>query len=271
VIRVTDAELVVPDKLKEAVSFIHGNPSFVLSGDNVKKVESIWKEKTFRKIWEENRKYFHNSHLDYFIENLARITSDDYVPTNQDIVRSRQFTIGASTTTFYYQNFWWKIIDVGGQIPERRKWSNIVRENAIKGLVYFVALDEYNVYSQEEKGKTNMQVSLKVWSDVVSGEEFSGMFLLFLNKMDNFEEIISNNYDDFKKVYTKYKGGETPEECANFIKDMFIKRAVKTGKEEKNLFAHFTCAIDGDKIAVTWRSLYEYIVSKRMNMAGFEL
>jgi len=208
-----------------------------------------------------------------FLENIQRISSDEYMPTNQDIVRSRQFTIGASTTTFFTQHYWWKIVDVGGQIPERKKWTAIVNEINLNGLIYFVAMDGFDIESVEETGKNCMEVSLRVWGEVMGAEEFKNkMTLLFLNKMDSFEEKMETGFDNFKKVFGKYQGTSSVEETSNYVKDLFVKKAVKSGQEGRNIFAHFTCAIDGEKVGTTWKCLYEYILTKNIDGGGlFEM
>jgi len=155
-------------------------------------IKQLWNDKAVSKLWTNSKNSMHNAHLDYYLDNIDRISSDSFDPTNEDIVRCRQYTIGASTTTFYFQKFWWKLIDVGGQTPERAKWSAIVSENDIAGIIFFVSLDEFDVESTEEKGKTKLELSLKIWSEVAGSGDFAkDCNLLLFNKKDVFEEAIA--------------------------------------------------------------------------------
>jgi len=239
-------------------------------------IKTLWGDKSVVKVWNDNKNSMHNAHLDYYLSHIDRISSEEYDPTNEDIVRCRQYTIGASTTTFYYQKYWWKLIDVGGQTPERAKWTAIVSENNISGLLYFVALDEFDVESPEEKGKTKLELSLKIWGEVCGGGDFGDgqCNLLFFNKIDVFQEAIEDKkkYKAFKKRYPDYEGKQDAEEVQNYIKDKFLEEAKSHNlKIEENFFINFTCAIDTDKMQFAWKSVNEWVVNKRLKGGGFEL
>jgi len=277
ILLLVDNENNVSDKNLEAVNYIKQNPSFQLSHDNIEMVKNLWKDKVVSKVWEKHKISMHNAHLDYYLSNIDRITSEGYIPSNEDIARCRQYTIGASITTFNSQKLWWKLIDVGGQVPERLKWKAIVNENDISGLIYFVAIDEFDVES-EEKGKTKLDLSLKIWGDDVCG---SGDFgngkcnLLFFNKMDVFEEAIidKKKFKAFKKWHPDYEGNKDVEEVQKYIKDKFVDVA-KTHDivEGQSLYVNFTCAIDTNKMEFAWKSIKDWVLEKRIKKGGmFEM
>jgi len=58
----------------------------------------------------------------YFMENLARIASPSYVPTTDDILRCRIKTLGVHEVEFQANGLEFRLVDVGGQRTERRKW-----------------------------------------------------------------------------------------------------------------------------------------------------
>jgi hypothetical protein len=58
----------------------------------------------------------------YFVDNAARICSEEYIPTTQDIVHSRATTCGIVEEKFAFKNSFFRLIDVGGQRSERMKW-----------------------------------------------------------------------------------------------------------------------------------------------------
>jgi hypothetical protein len=62
------------------------------------------------------------------------------------------------------QKFLWTLVDVGGQRVERRKW--IHSQQGLNGVLYFAALDDYDVPSDESEDQTRMKDSLDVWSEV---------------------------------------------------------------------------------------------------------
>jgi hypothetical protein len=62
------------------------------------------------------------------------------------------------------EKYQWVIIDVGGQKVERRKWIHSLQN--LTALIYFVAMDEYDIQSDDEPGKTKMEESLGIWEEV---------------------------------------------------------------------------------------------------------
>ena len=60
---------------------------------------------------------------DSLFENLDRICSDKYVPTVVDVIRTRTKTIGITDMKFDVgDGKQLRLVDVGGQRNERRKW-----------------------------------------------------------------------------------------------------------------------------------------------------
>jgi len=92
---------------------------------------------------------------------------------------------------FILKKLWWRFVDVGGHVPERRKWEAIIENvHSIDVLIYFAALDDFLIDS-EEKGKTQMDMSIKIWEESLNDQALSTRksTILFLNKMDLFEEL----------------------------------------------------------------------------------
>ncbi len=58
----------------------------------------------------------------YYFSELARIGKPDWIPTDQDILRSRQRTTGIVETDFTVDGINFRLVDVGGQRTERKKW-----------------------------------------------------------------------------------------------------------------------------------------------------
>lgn len=94
-----------------------------------------------------------------YLDDLDRITAEGYVPTQQDVLRVRVPTTGIneypftiSRVVFRYlgitiniafpYNLHFRMVDVGGQRSERRKWIHCF-EN-VTSVMFLVALSEYD-------------------------------------------------------------------------------------------------------------------------------
>jgi len=101
------------------------------------------------------------------------------------------------------------LIDVGGQFSERQKWESFFEDHLPNAIIFFLAIDEYNVPNTELKTdylKTKFELSLDVFRKYMCGNEVAGYKLcriVFLNKVDIFEEKIktTENLLNLKKIW----------------------------------------------------------------------
>jgi len=206
--------------------------------------------------------------MEYLMDNLDRFVAPTFIPSNEDILYARQRTTGTQTTTFITERYKWTLIDVGGQKPERQKWLDVIKEG-VDCMIFFAALDEYNMESSEEKNKTKMEISLEVFSEVMNAEETQNVCtLIFLNKIDLFKKKIENDdsFKDFQKIYPNYKGEADVNKATDYIKSLFIEQ-VPEGSDQENLYVHTTCALDTRAMNTVFDSVKDYIWKKRMEDA----
>jgi hypothetical protein len=80
----------------------------------------------------------------YFFEDVHRISRRGYVPSQQDILRCRERTIGIQKEVLHLDldgmNAEFDIYDVGGQRGERNKWVQVFRD--VHAVLFLVAISE---------------------------------------------------------------------------------------------------------------------------------
>jgi guanine nucleotide-binding protein subunit alpha len=84
-----------------------------------------------------------------FCDDLERIWDHHYVPTDQDLLRSRLRTTGITETIFDLGQLTYRMFDVGGQRSERKKWIHCF-EN-VNCLLFLVAISGYDQCLVEDK------------------------------------------------------------------------------------------------------------------------
>jgi len=72
-----------------------------LTPDLLDRLVALWKDPTIQEVVEKHQEQLTITHLPYFFENVTRITQADYKPTDEDILRCRQRTAGASSASVY--------------------------------------------------------------------------------------------------------------------------------------------------------------------------
>jgi len=232
------------------------------------KVKVLWEDPAIQRTWKAAPGFqLQMNHMDYLMEHLDRISTPDYVPTNEDVLRARQRTTGEQTTSFIIDKTGWDLIDVGGQRPERAKWEQIIAaKESVNAIIFFGALDEFNMASSEIVGKTKMEISIQVFHEILSSETIKNKaitLLLFLNKIDLLTAKLNNEDDKkvFQGLFPKYDG--TIISACDCIKEKFIGEHL-----EPQIYSHYTCALDTTLMGTVFKAVRQTIFDNRLSSSG---
>lgn len=200
-----------------------------------------------------------------------------YLPTDQDILRSRVKTTGITETMFKVGELTYRLFDVGGQRSERKKWIHCF-EN-VTALVFLVSLSEYDQMLYEDESVVCLL--LYSWRDCWSDEKLEPyargpypfrldlqfqmvcqdvncMFclsiatsftkmnsqILFLNKIDLFAEKLPHS--PLGDYFEDYTGGDNYDSACEYLLHRFV--SLNQNAATKQIYAHYTCATDTNQI-----------------------
>jgi len=122
----------------------------------------------------------------YFFNEVLRIGTPKYLPTETDVLRARAKTVGIKETRFNMGQLSIHMFDVGGQRSERRKWIHCFE--SVTSIIFCTALSEYDQVLLEEKNQNRMTESLALFESVINSRWFlRTSIILFLNKIDVFK------------------------------------------------------------------------------------
>jgi len=191
-----------------------------------------------------------------------RMGAKDYIPTDQDILRSRVKTTGITEITFPVQDLVYKVFDVGGQRSERRKWIHCF-EN-LNAVVFMVSLSEYDQVLREDESVNRMQESLVLFDSICNSRWFvRTSMILFLNKMDLLADKISRS--PLELYLTDYDGPNTYEAAVSYFRGTFIK----CNREAKTIYTHVTCATDTRQIKFVLKAMLDILIKESLRNIGF--
>jgi guanine nucleotide-binding protein G(i) subunit alpha len=86
-------------------------------------IQQLWQDRGVQEVYSRKREIQLNDSSFYYFNNINTIGREDYLPSDQDILRSRVKSTGITETTFRIGELVYKLFDVGGQRSERKKWS----------------------------------------------------------------------------------------------------------------------------------------------------
>lgn len=121
----------------------------MLAPDIADAVRGLWVDPGVKEAVSRSREFQLNDSAVYYFNSMDRMSSPSYLPTDQDILRSRVKTTGITETTFKVGELTYKLFDVGGQRSERKKWIHCF-EN-VTALVFLVSLSEYDQMLYEDE------------------------------------------------------------------------------------------------------------------------
>ncbi|XP_072310821.1 guanine nucleotide-binding protein G(q) subunit alpha-like [Eucyclogobius newberryi] len=209
----------------------------------VEAIAKVWNDHGVQMCYERRREFQISDNAKYFLSDLGRISAHSYIPTIQDVLRVRVPTTGITEYLFDFPPAIFRMVDVGGQRSERRKWIHCF-EN-VTSIVFLAALNEYDQHLYENENDNRLQESVALFQTVLSYPWFvESSTILFLNKTDLLEEKIAQSH--LTTYFPEYRGPScNAEEAKKFIRQMFVDRH---RSRIKPLYTHYTCATDTGNI-----------------------
>jgi len=166
-------------------------------------VKTLWKDPGIQELYSKANEYQLIDSADYFISSIDRIVADDYCPTPQDLLRARARTTGITEICFDWSGVHWRMVDVGGQRNERKKWIHCFQD--VTALIFCVAMSEYDLKLYEDERVNRMHESVTLFEEICNCQWFNDTsVIMFLNKKDLFEEKIKTV--DLKVCFDDYEG-----------------------------------------------------------------
>lgn len=223
-------------------------------------IKSLWQDEGVKAAIAKGNEYALHDNLEYFVTDIDRLWADEYVPNDQDLLRSRLRTTGITETIFDLGQLTYRMFDVGGQRSERKKWIHCF-EN-VNCLLFLVAISGYDQCLVEDKDGNQMNEALMLWESIANSHWFTkSALILFLNKMDLFKEklprspITEHGFTDYHGPSDDYKA------ASKYFLDKF--RALNRNPE-KEIYGHLTNATDTNLLKITMTSVQDMIIQRNL-------
>ncbi|XP_026152618.1 guanine nucleotide-binding protein subunit alpha-14-like [Mastacembelus armatus] len=248
----------------EKLSQVEADQVFILEAWQVDAIRKVWNDHGVQQCFSRRREFQLSDSAKYYLSDLDRITAPLYIPTLQDILRVRIPTTGIIEYPFNLSKVIFRMVDVGGQRSERKKWIHCF-EN-ITSIIFLASLSEYDQVLYENKNDNRLQESLALFHTILSYSWFQeSSTILFLNKTDLLEEKITQSH--LATYFPAYKGPQRDAESAKkFILKMYVD---EHSGHDKPLYTHFTCATDTENIRIVFKAVKDTLF--RENLEKFNL
>lgn len=235
-----------------------------LSRDQVTAIKQLWLDPGIQECYDRRREYQLSDSAKYYLTDIDRIAMSSFVPTQQDVLRVRVPTTGIIEYPFDLENIIFRMVDVGGQRSERRKWIHCFE--SVTSIIFLVALSEYDQVLAECDNENRMEESKALFKTIITYPWFlNSSVILFLNKKDLLEEKIM--YSHLISYFPEYTG---PKQDVKAARDFILKLYQDQNPDkEKVIYSHFTCATDTENIRFVFAAVKDTIL--QLNLREFNL
>jgi len=250
---------------KDSLQYVMGiqdEESVVIGPENVAHFKRLWADRTVQTAYETRSKFQVPDSAKYYLEQLDLLSAADYVPSEQDIYRSRVATSGIVVRDFNVDGNQFKLIDVGGQRNERKKWMACFE--GVTAVIFFGVLSEYDLVLYEDSRQNRMVETLNLFEETCMSPWFEKTaMILFLNKRDSFLEKIAQVPLTHCPLFSEYTGPNTYEAGVELIQETFHARA-----KNKMTYTHITCATDTSNMKVVLDAVKDLVIRTTLNNFG---
>jgi len=227
----------------------------------VKHIKILWQDVAIQNTYAQRSSFQLNDSADYFLDKVEELSKAGYVPSEQDILRVRVRTTGIVENEFVIDKNRFKMIDVGGQRNERKKWIHCF-EN-VTAVLFVVDISAYDRMLYEDEKVNRLEEALNLFENICNSRWFRDTsIILFLNKSDLFKEKIKRV--PLTKTFPEYTGENTFDAGTNFLEQEFLKR----NHYKKPIYCHVTCATDTRNVGVVFNGVKDIVVREALQKAG---
>ena len=219
----------------------------------------LWKDSGIQKTFSERVRFQFPDSGPYFFDRVDEMYKEDYIPSEQDVLRSRVRTTGIVETAFEIDGNQFRMFDVGGQRNERKKWIHCF-EN-VTCVIFVAAISEYDQVLFEDEDTNRVDEALNLFDEICNSRWFqSTSMILFLNKKDLFMHKINKVpltvcFDDYNGPANDYDAG------CEFFREKFES---KNRTPDKEIYTHVTCATDTNNISHVFNAVKDIIIKQSL-------
>jgi len=234
-----------------------------------KYIQDLWSDEGIQNTWELRARFQIQDSAAHFFKSISRVTEPDYTPSDEDVLLARIRTTGIVDQEFRIKGNMFQVYDVGGQRNERKKWIHCF--DGVTGVIFLAALSAYDQTLYEDDKTNRMKEALDVFKQICNSRWFmDASMILFLNKKDLFEDKITKV--PISVCFKDYKGPPHDDyESRAFIKSKFEAQNGMDGKNKpahKEIYVHYTCAIDRDQVSKIFNSVQRTIITANLERAA---
>jgi len=238
-----------------------------LSSEAANHIQKLWEDPAIQQTYSRRAEFQLSDNAKYCLDNVLKFSEEGYVPTQEDILHCRVRTTGVIESEFNMGPRRLRLLDVGGQRAERRKWISCFDD--VTAVIFCIAISEYDQKLAEDENVNRLHEAMSIFQELVTKWFLKTTIVLFLNKSDLFRQKIQKV--DLNVCFPEYEGGLSYDKGVAFITNRLVSmdRFEDSGaSKRKRLYPHVTCATDTSSVRTVFEAVKETLVGSNLATAG---
>jgi len=244
-----------------------------LDPDLTTAIQVLWRTSAIQKVYadhyQDTMRLIQNAQ--YFFEKLDILAQLDYVPTLEDVLRSRSCCTGICKTRCDINGTSCDLFLTGGHRCERKKWSHIFKDTTC--VIFVSSLNGYNQVLFEDSKQNRMLEDLTLFEEIVNDHRFKDTpILLLLNMKDIFAEKIEKVP---LRVCPAFAGDSEERDyrsSLNLIRKKFLNQDKEYRQWGKTrIKTRFTNSLDCNEISTIYKELAAALTKKCNRNGGQDI
>jgi len=226
-------------------------------------VRALWADAAVQQAFAARSSFQLIDSAKYYFDRVDQVAAQGYIPTQDDVLRSRAPTTGIVEKEFIIQGAKFKMFDVGGQRNERKKWIHCFEK--VTAVIYVAAISEYDQLCIEDDKTNRIAEALQVFDENCNSQWFKKTsIILFLNKRDIFFDKIKTvpikqHLSDYDAKDLDYDAG------VSWFQKQFVAR---NKRPEKTIYCHVTCATDTTQVKAVFNAVKDILNKQALDDSG---
>ncbi|EAU83998.2 heterotrimeric G protein alpha subunit [Coprinopsis cinerea okayama7 len=236
-------------------------------------MKALWQDKTIQQALQRNKVQLSDS-AGFFLNDLDRIATRDYVVTDNDIVRARLRTVGIQEHKLVFSHggghhgWEWRIFDVGGCRTLRAAWLPYFE--GVNVIIFLSPVSVFDQWLEEDPRVNRLEDSIILWTSICQSKLLAKtQLILFLNKCDLLRRKLKRGVK-VNQYLPSY--GDKPNEVISVVKylrEKFKDIQKQCSPEHRSAYIYPTTVTDTEATAITLESVRDGVL--RENLAASQL
>ncbi|PPQ70506.1 hypothetical protein CVT24_013276 [Panaeolus cyanescens] len=209
----------------------------------------------------------------FFLDDLERVTSLKYMPTDDDVLKARLKTVGVSEYKFEMEvsagrdsGAEWRIVDVGGSRSQRPTWVPFFDD--VDAIIFLAPISGFDQVLAEDRTVNRLEDSVLLWKAVCSSKLLANVDLvLFLNKCDILEKKLKSGVRLAKYVRSYADRANDLDSVSKYLRGKFGAIHREYSPNPRKFYAFCTSVTDTATTAGIIASVRDMVIRQHLKQS----